>query len=190
MGCAYGAFLAEAARRGWDARGLDISEAAASHVRDSLGLPAEAGDFLDPGVQADLAGPVDSLTLWYVIEHFDRLGAALRTAARLVRPGGILAFSTPSAGGVSAVSDPVRFFERSPDDHVTVWEPQRTAGILRRFGFRVERISVTGHHPERFPGALGQPRLARLSGAASRLLGLGDTFECYARRVRYSGEVA
>lgn len=186
-GCAYGAFLAEAARRGWDARGLDIAESAAAFVRDDLGLPALAGDFLDPGVRSALGGTVDCLSMWFVIEHFEALGEALRSAADMVRPGGIFAFSTPSGGGISAISNPGLFLERSPDDHATVWEPHRAAGILRRFGFRVEHIRVTGHHPERFPGAAGRPGLARLTGAASRLLGLGDTFECYARRVRDSG---
>ncbi len=188
VGCAYGAFLAEASRRGWDARGLDIAESAAAYVRAELGLPAAAGDFLDPEVRASLAGPVDCLSLWYVIEHFDRLGEVLQAAASLVRPGGVLAFSTPSGGGISALSDPAGFFDRSPDDHVTIWEPRAAAGILRGYGFRVERIRVTGHHPERFPGGLGGPGLAGLSGAASRILGLGDTFECYARRMRNPGQ--
>lgn len=187
VGCAYGAFLAEAAARGWDARGLDVAVSAAAYVRDTLGLPAAVGDFLDPAVQASLPGDLDCLSLWYVIEHFEALGEALRAAADLVKPGGILAFSTPSGIGISARSDPGGFFDRSPDDHATVWEPRRTAGILRRFGFRVERIRVTGHHPERFPGVLGGPGAARIAGAASRILGLGDTFECYARRVRDSG---
>lgn len=186
VGCAYGAFLAEAARRGWDARGLDIAPSAAAYVRDTLGLRARAGDFLDPGTRSDLGGPVDCLSMWFVIEHFEDLARALRAAADLVRPGGIFAFSTPSGGGISASSDPGRFFDRSPDDHATVWEPRRAAGILGPFGFRVERIRVTGHHPERFPGALGKPGAVRMAGAASRLFGLGDTFECYARRVRDS----
>lgn len=187
VGCAYGAFLAEASRRGWDARGLDIAESAASYVRDVLGIPARAGDFLDPAVRSVLGEGLDCLSLWFVIEHFEDLGGALRAAAALVRPGGILAFSTPSGAGISAMSDPGRFFERSPDDHATVWEPRRAAGILGRFGFRVERIRVTGHHPERFPGPAGTPGFAGLTGPASRILGLGDTFECYARRIRDAG---
>jgi hypothetical protein len=49
------------------------------------------------------------------------------------------------------------------------------------------RIRVTGHHPERFPGIVGRlGRSGRLGRtvvlAASRLAGLGDTFEAYAMR--------
>ncbi len=187
VGCAYGAFLAEATDRGWDARGTDVADTAAAYVREELGLPAEAGDFQDPSFRSRLDSPVDCLSLWYVLEHFDRLGGVLAAAASMVRPGGIFAFSTPSGSGVSARKDPAEFFERSPDDHVSVWEPRRTPGILRRWGFRVERLRVTGHHPERFPGLLGRPGCEPLAGAASRILGLGDTFECYARRMKDDG---
>nr|HPG86256.1 hypothetical protein [Spirochaetales bacterium] len=54
--------------------------------------------------------------------------------------------------------------------------------ILKRFGFDVQRIVVTGHHPERFPGVPAEADSLRYGAAmtVSRLLGLGDTFECYA----------
>lgn len=183
VGCAYGAFLAEAERRGWDARGVDIADSAVDYVRNTLGLPAVAGSFPDSGLLSTLELPVDCLSMWFVIEHFDRLGEALEAAAKIVRPGGLFCFSTPSGGGISARKDPAAFYDASPDDHVSVWEPRRAAGILKRYGFRIEHIRVTGHHPDRFPGASGGSILRPFSGAASRVFGLGDTFECYARRL-------
>ncbi|MBL8965964.1 MAG: class I SAM-dependent methyltransferase [Spirochaetaceae bacterium] len=188
VGCAYGPFLAAARERGQEPFGLDAADEAARYVRKELGIPAAAGDFLDPAVAAAFGGPFDVVSMWYVIEHFDDLDRALRNAAALLRPGGIFAFSTPSGEGVSARRDRGGFFERSPQDHFTIWEPSRVGGILRAYGFRVERIKITGHHPERFPalkrlregflrrGALG------VFGSISRLFGLGDTFEVYAVR--------
>ncbi|MEI6387892.1 MAG: hypothetical protein WCQ50_14760, partial [Spirochaetota bacterium] len=91
------------------------------------------------------------------------------------------------------------FFQSSPEDHFTIWEPSRVRGILAAHGFRLERIRLTGHHPERFPlarllGAGLGPSLGTRSqglalrfvlaalGLVSRLFGLGDTFEIYARK--------
>jgi 2-polyprenyl-3-methyl-5-hydroxy-6-metoxy-1,4-benzoquinol methylase len=188
VGCAYGPFVAEAKKRGHEPYGLDMADDAARYVRSELGIPAAAGDFLDPAVAAAFGGPFDALSMWYVIEHFVDLDQALRNAAALVRPGGVFAFSTPSGEGVSARLARNGFFERSPSDHFTIWEPSRVKGILKAYGFRVETIHVTGHHPERFPiaakgGSFGKSRpVLWLLGLASRALGLGDTFEVYAVR--------
>jgi 2-polyprenyl-3-methyl-5-hydroxy-6-metoxy-1,4-benzoquinol methylase len=188
VGCAYGPFLAAARSRGQEPYGIDVSEEAARYVRRELGIPAASADFLDPAAASAFGGPFDALSMWFVVEHFADLDRALRNAAALLRPGGIFAFSTPSGEGVSARRSPVSFFENSPSDHYTIWEPSRIGGILKTYGFRVERIRITGHHPERFPifARLAEGRLRSLllglMGLASRLFSLGDTFEAYAVR--------
>jgi 2-polyprenyl-3-methyl-5-hydroxy-6-metoxy-1,4-benzoquinol methylase len=179
IGCAYGAFLSAARERGLIVEGRDISPQAVSYVSERLGLPCAAEDFSAPAANTTDGPRYDALTLWYVLEHFRDTRAALRRANRLLRTGGVLAFSTPSAGGISARRSLERFLEASPADHFTVWSPACTAAVLARFGFRLRRIRITGHHPERFPGALPQGAL-RLT---SRLLGLGDTFEAYAVKI-------
>ena len=190
VGCAYGPFLSLARERGHEPYGLDAAPEAAAYVKRELGIPAVAGDFLDPATAAAFGGPFDLVTMWYVIEHFDELDRALRNAASLLREGGVFAFSTPSGEGASARFDRKGFFERSPADHFTIWEPSRVRGILKAYGFRLERIRVTGHHPERLPLIRGLAARPGLPGAlgralgllASRLFGLGDTFEAYAIR--------
>lgn len=189
VGCAYGAFLAEAQARGWDVVGSDLSEAAVAYVKGELHIPAFGADFAAAAGDGYYPRALDCLTMWYVIEHFDELGRVLRRARALLRDGGVFAFSTPSASGVSARTKPASFYERSPDDHFTVWDPRLTAGILKRWGFALERVRVTGHHPERFPGVPDRPAspLFKAVGLWSRLRGLGDTFECYARKLPDSG---
>ena len=197
VGCAYGPFLAAARARGQEPFGLDAAEEAAAYVRRELGIPAAAGDFLDQRAASSFGGPFDVLSMWYVIEHFERLDKALWNAAALLRPGGILAFSTPSLEGASGRFDRRGFFARSPEDHFTLWEPSKARAILKSYGFRVERIRITGHHPERLPGLrfLASRKAARpldgLCAAAGRLasvaFGLGDTFEIYAVREEASG---
>ncbi len=182
VGCAYGAFVAEAQSRGWNAIGTDVSPDAVAYVKESFGIPALVADFCAVDVDGMYPRNLAAITMWYVIEHFDDVGRVLRRAASLLKAGGIFAFSSPSVSGVSAKNNLLSFLEKSPDDHFTVWDPDTAPAILRRFGFKVQRIVITGHHPERFPGVPADPASIRYQAmmGISRLFGLGDTFECYA----------
>lgn len=181
IGCAYGAFVAEAKDRGWQAIACDVSADAVSYTAKTFGVNSFVADFSAPdsGTYPD---NLDCVSLWYVIEHFPEAGAVMKRVASLLKPGGVFAFSTPSCSGISARRNLHRFLERSPDDHCTVWSPSSVSSILARYGFKVRRIVVTGHHPERFPFVPDNPRSVRyrLAMLVSRLAGLGDTFECYA----------
>jgi 2-polyprenyl-3-methyl-5-hydroxy-6-metoxy-1,4-benzoquinol methylase len=186
IGCAFGPFLAAAAEAGFDPLGIDPSEEATAYVRDTLRIPVRRGIFPDaaPG-ENGLEPGFAVITLWYVIEHFRAPGEALAAIHRLLRPGGVLAFSTPSFSGISGRKSPPGFLRASPADHWTVWDPRRVRRILNSAGFTVKKTVITGHHPERFPviGRLLEGRrepVYRVLMALSRILGWGDTFEVYA----------
>ena len=186
IGCAYGPFLQAAAEQGFQAHGLDVAREAVRYVREQLGIPCGVGDFRTENALRQIQGAepgFDVITMWYVIEHFPDLGTVLRRVNALLRRGGVFAFSTPNAKGISGLRSRRKFLECSPQDHHTVWSPSSTAGILERYGFRLCKIVVTGHHGERFlrPGRLS-PESVLASGftAVSRMLRLGDTFEAYA----------
>ncbi len=184
IGCAYGPFLAAARDSGWEAVGTDICEEAVAYVREELKIPAVRAAF--PSLEDSslpVKGPFDAVTLWFVIEHFEDLEPVLRRVGRLLVPGGVLAFSTPSAAGISARKDLGSFLGNSPLDHFTIWDPRSVRGQLERYGFKVVRVVSTGHHPERFPFARScrNGTLAwRVLERVSRFLALGDTFEVYA----------
>ena len=187
IGCAYGAFLLSARGEGFtDCAGIDISAAAIDYVRGKLQINAAQGFF--PEVELP-RGPrrFDVVTLWYVIEHFENVKTVLEKIHAMLNEGGALAFSTPNSSGISGRLSRKRFLEKSPADHWTVWSASRVKKVLRRFGFVVKKVVVTGHHPERFPFC---SHLSVKRGLAynavlflSRLLRLGDTFEVYAAKI-------
>ncbi|MDR1565881.1 MAG: methyltransferase domain-containing protein [Treponema sp.] len=182
IGCAYGPFLLAAREAGFSPQGLEPAAGAACYVQEELGIPCMNGFF--PDALKTESPAFDVVTLWYVIEHFADPGAALAAIAGILRPRGVLAFSTPSYAGISGRKSLREFLKNSPADHWTIWSP-RAGRILKHYGFRLKKTVVTGHHPERFPfigrflkGKKGN--FYHIVLAFSRLFRLGDTFEAYA----------
>lgn len=188
IGCAFGPFLSAASEKGWLPYGTDISETAIEYVRSELLFPAVQSEFPDFDATKEFGiNLFDSVTMWYVIEHFSNLKSILEKVSSLVKTGGIFAFSTPSAEGVSGKKNASEFFQNSPSDHYTVWEPSKTSKILKQFGFEVVKIVSTGHHPERFPKIKNKDvskndLLYKYYNTLSHFMKLGDTFEVYCRK--------
>ena len=189
IGCALGPFLDAANDSGWQVFGTDVSEDAINYVKTNLQYPAVRSAFPAIDVSAEFGvEQFDAVSMWFVIEHFQDVDAVLSAVSKIVKIGGIFAFSTPSASGVSARYNTQSFFEQSPCDHYTLWEPARTASILKKYGFEVVQIVSTGIHPERFPSAKKKNLKEKslefgLLKFASRTFKLGDTFEVYCRKV-------
>jgi len=187
IGCAYGPFLAAAKEEGFSPTGIDPAKDAVQHVNEKLGIRAIHSLF--PVSDSSFApASFDVITLWYVLEHFHDCVTVLKEIKKLLKPNGILAFSTPSYTGVSGRHSLYKFLSVSPADHFTIWSPKMCKKALRLAGFKLKKIIVAGHHPERFPlpGKFTNSKKSpvyRLLLAVSKLFGLGDTFEVYAMNI-------
>jgi len=182
VGCAYGPFLAESSLNGYTPSGVEVIPEAAEYIRSQFGFHVFTGSF----EEAVFEKPFDVVTMWYVIEHFTKPGEILSKVNTLLKPGGVFAFSTPNSSGISARKKITSFLNNSPVDHITVWNPNISFRVLKRYGFKIKRIRVTGHHPERFPGKSGIKSKSgyKIVENLSKLFRLGDTFEVYAVKVK------
>ena len=178
VGCAFGPFMDAANDAGWQVFGTDISAEAVSYVQEKLHYPATCAAFPAFDAAAEFGiNEFDAVTMWYVIEHFQNLDSVLKAVSKILKKGGVFAFSTPSAGGVSGRFNTHSFFQNSPADHYSLWEPNRVSSILKKYGFKIEKILSTGHHPERFPNLAGsKPNSLKWAfyTAASHFFGLGE----------------
>ena len=185
IGCAFGPFLEAASERGYTVCGMDVSPEAVDWVSHHLDIPAVQGVF--PDVDCVGAFGIDKfevVSLWYVIEHFPNLEPVMAKIASIVEVGGVLAISTPFGAGISAKRSTRRFLFNSPRDHYTIWMVGSARNLLKKWGFRIARVRVTGHHPERIWHVAGKNTLIyRFLMILSRIFRLGDTFEIYAVKV-------
>jgi 2-polyprenyl-3-methyl-5-hydroxy-6-metoxy-1,4-benzoquinol methylase/spore coat polysaccharide biosynthesis predicted glycosyltransferase SpsG len=182
VGCAYGPFLVESSRCGFSPGGVELIPEAADYVHSEFGFPVLTGSF----EELMFTETYDVITMWYVIEHFIDTGLILAKVNKLLKTGAVFAFSTPNSAGISGRKKISDFLNESPLDHITIWSPGISENVLKRYGFKIKGIKITGHHPERFP-FLDKIKLKfgyRLVNQLSRLFKLGDTFEVYAVKVK------
>ncbi len=184
IGCAYGPFLQAAKEAEFEGCGIDPAEDAVKYVSQTLGIPSVQGFFPDINLPEDmLKDGFDIISLWYVVEHFEDPQSALEKISSWLKPGGVLAFSTPSGSGISARRNRNMFLDKSPGDHWTIWNPGKTAKILKNHNLKLRKIVVTGHHPERFPGInTREGVIYNIVYKLSKYFSLGDTFEGYASK--------
>lgn len=190
VGCGPGHFLDAARDAGLHIEGIDPARTAIDAVaRGHLVHRTWLEDFTPDS-------PFDALALWEVLEHLPRPAAALDHMRRWLRPGAVVALSTPSSSGVPARLLGRRFPMVTPPDHLELFSERG----LRRLLARAELV------PERWTSFsnLGAESIARglrrlpLVGRAGMLVdavaslavtparwidraGLGTSFEVYAR---------
>ena len=143
VGCATGAFVAEARRAGHDARGIDSSEPSTRYGREELTLPLEVGDLYEQGY-ADAS--FDIITFWATLEHLPDPARFLSEAHRLLVDGGRLAVSVPNHAGLSQ-----RILGRRHRyvgiDHVNYFTGATLVRLLGRHGFTTTTRATDRFNP-------------------------------------------
>ncbi|MEX2527300.1 MAG: class I SAM-dependent methyltransferase [Gemmatimonadota bacterium] len=195
VGCAYGYFLDEARRLGWEVQGLEPSPPAARFARDRMGLPVTEERLEDfaRGWGDDPAGKpsvgYDAVVLWDVIEHLPEPRTTLQAARELLRPGGILALST---GDVDSFASRIHGKDWSlitPPWHLFYFSRRTLSTLLEGVGFQVEWVGgdgVVAADPSakrrHLPPFVERLLLSRAVVAGMRKLGAGQICFMVARR--------
>lgn len=180
VGCATGLFLSEMAQSGWQVAGIEPIASAADYARQRFGLHVFQGVLSEAPFEP---GTFDVVTFWDVLEHTFSPVEDLAQAARLLRPGGLLALSVPNWHSLERW-----FFGRywqglDPPRHLYVFTQQTLTALLNQAGFSVtDRVCfMPGYfsfiislerwlHPK-------SPRLATLAHRLFNLPGMRLPFE-------------
>jgi len=141
FGCASGLFLKLARAEGWRIAGVELSQDMASRAARDLRIPiASSLDGLD-------VTDFDAISLWEVIEHLPRPVAELTRLRERLRPGGVIALSTPNTGHWQAVREPASWEGYRPPSHLLFFDARTLEDTLRRAGFESIEIRRVGPLP-------------------------------------------
>lgn len=167
VGCGTGDLAAIFAQHGWRAHGIEPSEQAAEHAR-AAGVAVVAGTLADaPWPEASF----DSIIFNHSLEHIPDPAEAVAQAARLLRPGGVLAIAVPNFGSWHRRFFGSAWFQLDLPRHLQHFDRASLAGLIRRAGLRpLSSSSITMR-----PSPLGSFQYAafgsiRFGGRAFRLL--------------------
>ncbi len=159
VGAGDGTLLDALHGRGRDATGLERG----GHRPDLRDDPLEA-------IEGD--GAWAGVVFWHALEHLPEPGEAIRQAARLLRPGGVIAVAVPNNGSLQARAFGDEWLHLDIPRHLVHLSKSSLLAGLERAGFEVERVSsVRG----------GQIVVGWLDGLVGRLPGGLDLYQALRR---------
>ncbi len=128
VGAGDGTLVDAFRRRGREAVGVDpYASGSHPHVRDV--------EF------EEMTGAWSAVIFWHSLEHLRRPVRALRHAADLVAPGGVLVVAVPNATSVQARLFRDRWLALDLPRHLVHIGPRALLSQIEALGFRVERVS-------------------------------------------------
>jgi len=132
VGSGEGFFLFNASKAGYTVKGVELSQDAAAYAQREFGLDVEAGEFEELQFPEDC---FDVVTLWQVLEHVPYPLTILKKAHKILKPGGMVAVSTPDIGGI-----PAKIFRRKWWNirklHVNQFTTKTLKSVLENAGFK------------------------------------------------------
>ena len=148
VGCGMGRYTLPLAARGYSVEGIDISPTLLDRLQafdpGRLGIPVHCADILE--LPESLDGTFDAAVGFFTLHHLHDLSASFAAMARLVRPGGRIAFLEPNplnllyyvqiavAPGMTWEGDKGILDMRPRTVFAAMQEAGLTAPALQRFG--------------------------------------------------------
>ncbi len=140
VGCGGCAFLLSAARSGnWEVLGVEPSRTTAEACQSQLGLPVLASTWAEADVADESA---DLVTLWEVLEHLHDPVETIRKCRRVLRPGGVLAISTPNRDSLDARLFGPHWVGYELPRHLHMFRQAQLQALLSAEGFVVEEVCL------------------------------------------------
>ena len=136
VGCGNGEYLKNMRRAGWTVTGVEPNEESVRMGRSRFGLE------IHHGVLEDVSLPdrtFDVITMQHAVEHLPDPVRTLRTAYRLLRPGGRLVVVTPNINSLARRIFARHWFSWDPPRHLFLFSNRTLRRALTEAGFNVRQ---------------------------------------------------
>ncbi len=137
VGCGSGELMLRLAALGWEVQGAEPDPAAAEVARRRTGAEVWAAGVA--GLRREDMGAFDLLTLSHVLEHLPSPREALRSLARLLKPGGRLVALWPNPDSLGARVFRESWFAWDAPRHLVLPSPSAIRALVEGTGLDVRR---------------------------------------------------
>ena len=142
LGCGAGMFVEQCRGLGLPAEGIDFNPVAVARAQ-AAGLPVRCGDWEQLSVEKP--GAYGMVTAFQLLEHLSAPVPFLRSAVRLLRPGGRLLLAVPDSDGWLARTGSLLDM---PPHHVLHWNPEAMSFLTRLFPLELEELAIEPLDPD------------------------------------------
>lgn len=139
IGAAYGFFMEEAAKFGFEPYGVELSKAAAEHASHYGHVFHRPLADVDTDVRFSVVTFIDSL------EHFENPLDGLKQAARLLEDRGIVAVMVPNIDSLFARLTRSRWHLLLPEEHLFYFTPKSVRFAFEQAGLEVVHLGTGGY---------------------------------------------
>ena len=150
VGCGKGYGLIEAAKKGWQVYGQDITNASAEEIRTKTGLDIFVGELKKAGFREEF---FDVIYLDSVIEHLPQPANMLQDLKQILKPGGLIYIVTPNAdAAINRFRDLIfkllnrkkssKLLPLEPPYHVNGFSKRSIKAVCCQTGFEIRYLTV------------------------------------------------
>ncbi len=144
IGCSLGDFLNVVDESGWNAVGIEISDAAATYSRNRWGLDVRTGTIESVAPELPV-GQFDVIWAANLLEHVVSPCRFLAKIEELLRPGGVLIASTLNFGSWAFQFSGRRWeYLHSAKEHRFVFSPEVLNRYCQLNGLQIEKVTTAG----------------------------------------------
>jgi SAM-dependent methyltransferase len=136
IGCGRGVMIRALLDLGFEAHGVEISEAAAAAVDDRADVRI-AADLADANHESN---SFDAVIMWHVLEHLRDPAETLSAIQRILRPGGRLILAVPNFASWQSKWSQNDWFHLDLPRHLFHFSPTNLSRLIERFGFQCQAV--------------------------------------------------
>ena len=165
VGCGLGHFLNITKKRGWDARGVELSKFGADYARNKFNLEIYNGLLEDARFPDNC---FDVVALWATLEHLTDPLKILKEAYRVSAPGGLIVLCVPNSNSIITKLYGMENTDMKHGEHLYHFPFKTLKFMLSRAGFcDIRRMIIFG-------GSFNDNLIQNIRQFTARILNIGS----------------